>query len=255
MSLAHWRELLDMIRSFCGEATVGISLWGDPALHSRIAELCEAAIEAPGISLLIETSGVGWRAETLQRIAAAASSASASPAGAGAQAGGLTWIVSLDALEPAMYRQLRGEGFEEAHAAVRMLSELFPGRVYVQAVRMEENEEELDRFYRAWKSEEAGTIIQKYDYFCGALPQRKISDLSPVERIPCWHLKRDLVVRMDGAAELCREDLSGEYRLGNIFEEGIETVWERGRPYYLRHLEEELPPICRNCDEYYTFNF
>lgn len=242
LELERWRVLLEEIRDFCGEATVGISLWGEPALHSRIDELCRSAFEIEGIDLLIETSGVGWRAETLQKIAETSQ-------------GDINWIVSLDAVERESYSRLRGEGYEEAHAAVRMLYRLFPGRVYVQAVRMKENEEELDRFYRSWKGEEAPLIIQKYDHFCGLLPERKISDLSPIDRIPCWHLKRDLSVRLDGTVPLCREDLSGDYPLGNIFEEGLAAVWERGKPYYERHLEDNLPEICRRCDEYYTFNF
>jgi spiro-SPASM protein len=245
MAAERWRELLEQVSEFSGEATVGISLWGEPALHSQIDELCSIAFRTPGIDLAVETSGVGWKAETLQRIARSS----------GSEGGAITWIVSLDALERETYRRLRGEGFEEAHAAVRMLRQLFPGQVYVQAVRMQENEEELDRFYRSWKAEEVPLIIQKYDHFCGLLPERKISDLSPIERIPCWHLKRDLAVRLDGSVDLCREDLSGAYSLGNVFEEGIKAVWEKGTSYYLRHLEGSLPDICRRCDEYYTYNF
>jgi spiro-SPASM protein len=242
MDPERWRELIRGVSDFCGEATVAISLWGEPALHSRIDELCADVCAREGLHLLVETSGIGWRAETLGRIADACGER-------------ITWIVSLDAVEQETYRQLRGEGWEEARATVRMLQELFPGRVYVQAVRMRQNEEELDRFYRGWKAEETPLIIQKYDHFCGLLPERKISDLSPIERIPCWHLKRDLAVRLDGSVSLCREDLAGEYPLGNIFTDGISEVWERGRPYYLRHLQDDLPEICRRCDEYYTFNF
>ncbi|HKK64784.1 MAG TPA: SPASM domain-containing protein, partial [Clostridia bacterium] len=132
----------------------------------------------------------------------------------------------------------------------------FPDLVYVQAVRMRENEEQLDQFYRYWKQQEHVTpIVQKYDSFCGALPERKVTDLSPIKRFPCWHLKRDLSILIDGSVPMCREDLQHKHPLGNIFEEDIETIWARGNGYYRRHLEADYPELCRSCDEYYTYNF
>jgi spiro-SPASM protein len=97
--------------------------------------------------------------------------------------------------------------------------------------------------------------VQKYDHFCGYLPDRKVTDLSPLTRFACYHLRRDLTVLLDGTVRMCREDLLGDYHVGNVLEEGIETVWERMAPYYRGHLSGELPALCENCDEYYTYNF
>ena len=155
-----------------------------------------------------------------------------------------------------MYRQLRGEQWQEAMATVETLRRFFPGQVYVQAVRMKANEEQLDGFYRYWKQQpDVQPIVQKYDAFCGALPERKVTDLSPINRFPCWHLKRDLTVLIDGSVPMCREDLKQQHLLGNIFEEDIAEVWERGVDYYRKHIDEEYPDLCRSCDEYYTYNF
>ncbi len=192
---------------------------------------------------MVETSGVGWRADALRRIA-------------GFDDGRIDWIVSLDAAGSETYAKLRGPQWEEAQAAVSMMRELFSDtKVHVQAVRMELNEGELEQFYRSWKKEEVPLIIQKYDHFCGFLPERKFTDLSPLERFPCFHLKRDLTVLLDGEVRICREDLRGVYSLGNIFEDGMEEVWNRMSPYYGKHISGELPELCGKCDEYYTFNF
>jgi spiro-SPASM protein len=163
--------------------------------------------------------------------------------------------VSLDSEDPGLYESLRGERRDEALATVQTLLRLFPGRVYPQAVRMKENEEDLEGFYRHWKKEAGNVIIQKYDHFCGLLPDRRVTDLSPLKRFPCWHLKRDVSVLLDGRVPLCREDLEAENCLGNIFEESLEEIWRRGEPFYRRHLSTEYPPLCVQCDEYYTFNF
>lgn len=121
---------------------------------------------------------------------------------------------------------------------------------------MQSNEEQLDAFYRYWKQPaDVHPIVQKYDSFCGVLPERKVTDLSPIHRFPCWHLKRDLTVLIDGSVPMCREDIKQQHLLGNLFEEDIAEVWERGAEYYKQHITEEYPELCRSCDEYYTYNF
>ena len=43
--------------------------------------------------------------------------------------------------------------------------------------------------------------------------------------------------------------------LGNLFSEGLESIWSAGEEFYLRHLRQDYPEMCRKCDEYYTYNF
>ena len=202
-----------------------------------------AARRRPGIRLVVETSGVGWRPGQLASIAS--------------ETGGNTptWIVSLDAATPGAYAGLRGDGFAEATATAGELLALFPGSTHVQAVRMKDNEEDLESFYREWKQRTEHVIIQKYDAFAGALPDRRVADLSPLVRFPCWHLRRDVSVLLDGTVPLCREDLRAGAALGNAFTDELAAIWERGGRQYARHVQGELPDICGRCDEYYTFNF
>ncbi len=241
MDLKVFTGLLDQIQVFCGDATLSVSLWGEPAYHSAFADLAAAALEK-GFRLIVETSGIGWQEGVFSRIAKK-------------NLPGLDWIVSLDSRDPEEYRSLRGDGFEEAHRTVEMLQAFFPGRVYPQAVRMNENEEGLENFYRHWKNQGGKVIVQKYDSFCGFLPDRRVTDLSPLKRFPCWHLKRDVAVLMDGSVGLCREDLKGEHVLGNIAKQSLEEIWAAGDRYYRDHLQERYPELCKKCDEYYSFNF
>ncbi|MFW5710400.1 MAG: spiro-SPASM protein [Spirochaetota bacterium] len=260
MPLKRWKDLVEIVEAFCGDAVISVSLWGEPALHSQFVELAAEVLRHPSLSLVVETSGAGWSLSVLQELGrrfGRASTGTAAAADGDIPVGNrLTWIVSLDANDAEMYRQLRGEQWQEALATVETLRRIFPGQVYVQAVRMKSNEEQLDAFYRYWKQQsDVQPIVQKYDAFCGALPQRKVTDLSPINRFPCWHLKRDLTVLIDGSVPMCREDLKQQHLLGNIFEEDIAEVWERGVDYYRKHIDEEYPDLCRSCDEYYTYNF
>lgn len=242
MPVEKFASICESIHRFSEDAVVSLSLWGEPSFHSDIVSLVEKVAERKTLSLIIETTGIGWKAETLSEIRDKAPRA-------------IDWIVSLDADDPRLYRELRGEGQEEALQTAELLFTLFPNHVYLQAVRMQRNEENLETFYRKWKERTDTIIIQKYDHFAGFLPQRKVTDLSPIKRFPCRHNQRDMVIRMDGTVPLCREDVNNKYVLGNIFNDDIEQLWNRGESVFKEHIREQYNDLCVRCDEYYTFNF
>jgi spiro-SPASM protein len=242
MPVESFESLLDKIERFVGDAVIGVSLWGEPSLHPDILGLVSRTLSRPGLDLVIETSGIGWSPGAFEKVRSASSRAP-------------TWIVSLDASQQAAYSALRGEGFTEALRAGEALLALFPASAWVQAVRMKENEEDLEAFFKSWKSRTENLIIQKYDGFCGTLPDRTVADLSPVKRFPCWHLLRDMPVLLDGTVPLCREELKAERSLGNALHEELAVIWQRGAAVHRSHLGGSYPGLCARCDEYYTYNF
>lgn len=145
--------------------------------------------------------------------------------------------------------------FSEAIACIDTLSQRFPQDVWPQFIRMNENEEQLEVFYRFWKEKFSRVIIQKYDHFCGTQAQRRVADLSPLERNPCWHLKRDMSILIDGTVPLCREDLHASHLNGNAFSDDLADIWKGYHRVYEQHLACVYEGICGACDEYYTYNF
>ncbi|MDR1894916.1 MAG: spiro-SPASM protein [Spirochaetales bacterium] len=235
-------RLIDRVAAYSREGVINLGFRGEPSLHPRTAELADRVLRHPGLSLLIETSGLGWQAPALSQMAALDTRR-------------MDWIVLLDAPDEPSYRRIRGEGFAEAAGCAERLRELFPRRVWVQAVRLKDEEETLEAFYRRWSGLTKNVIIQKYDDYCGRLPSRKVVDLSPLKRFPCWSLKRDLPVLLDGTVLLCREELENPRILGNLLQEEPEVIWQRGEGIYREHLRGNYPGLCGNCDEYYTFNY
>ncbi|HVP17976.1 MAG TPA: spiro-SPASM protein, partial [Spirochaetia bacterium] len=242
MEPERFSHLAEKIAAFSGDAVIDISLWGEPSLHPRIFELISSVLGRQDLSLVIETSGVGWNPDVFARVR----DAFAKPP---------TWIVSLDASTEEMYRRLRGAGFAQAVKTAETLLAAFPRTTWVQAVRMKDNEDDLEIFYKTWRTKTENVIIQKYDSFSALLPDRKVADLSPVRRFPCWHLKRDMAILIDGTVPLCREDVRIEHRLGNAFEDDLAVIWDRGEEPYRQHVLAKYPRICVGCDEYYTYNF
>jgi len=267
LDVSDFSALLEKIEAFSGDAVIDLSLWGECSLHPQREALIEAVLAKPALSLILETSGCGWAGFNLEAIAEKAKAAQKRKNGLPA----LSWIVSLAPTDLPTSET-------EAVSFVKKLLALFPREagkeelVYVETVRTAGAEDAVEQFYRAWKTASATTvaattiaattvappaiIIQKYDYFCGFLPQRQAVDLSPVERRPCWHLMRDFPVLIDGTVPLCREDLSNLLeKTGNVFREDPEAIWKRGEALYLSHCGKNYAETCRRCDEYYTFNF
>ena len=240
MALDKFETLVDKLSRFCDDVTICLSAYGEPALHSQIIDLIDVACKREKIHLIVETSGKGWRDVTTTRFENYPE---------------LTWIVFLDAWSERVYRSVRGDGFEEAVKYAENLITRYPDSTYIQAVRMAENEEDLEHFYRNWEKKTDKIIIQKYDSYCGLLPNRCVTDLSPLKRIPCWHLKRDLSVNVDGTVPLCKEDLDRRYGLGNIFFDDLAEIWMKGDSYYRDHIDKRYLDMCKDCDEYYTYNF
>jgi spiro-SPASM protein len=251
MAVGDFTSLLDKIIAFAGDGVIDLSLWGELALHPEREALIGAVLERPELSLIVETAGLSWSVRDLENIARTAAEAAARKNGQAP----LSWIVSLDAFSPQRYEQVRGRGAAEAAECARLLAELFPSSVYVQAIRVKDAEDDIEQFYRYWKEKNLNVIIQKYDSFCGTLDDLGTADLSPLRRNPCWHIMRDFPVLIDGTIPLCREDIEGKFKLGNALHDDLEAVWKRGEARYLEHAEKNYTGPCAVCDEYYTYNF
>ena len=264
MSLSDFKKVISQVADFSENAVVSLSAFGEPLLNPEFIDIAGEVISKNDanhkISLLIETDGLLVSEELASKIASLASSKNAE----------VNWIVYVDSVEKSMYASIHGCGeqdFEKALLSVQILENHFEGHVYPQFMRMKTNENQLEAFYRFWKEKESPSkgelIIQKYNSVCGVLPDLKSADLSPVNRLPCWHLRRDMTVLCDGTVPFCFQ-LAFEQNAGNILSDGIEKVWGAFQKILESHLEclskEKNPEFpadnkCGICDESYTFNF
>ncbi len=270
MEAEKFEALLDKIILFSGDAVIDLSLWGELSLHPQKMKLIEAVLARKELALVIETSALGWKDEELEKTKSLCDELAKKGIVRKNPLPPLSWIVSLDAQTNERYAQLREHGFTEAQGTAKKLLSLFPNDCYVQSVRLKDEEQDTEIFYRYWKEnaplKEKNIIIQKYDDFCGELERRQASDISPVIRKPCRHIMRDMPVLIDGTVPLCREDLSVlkerqptalplKSVLGNVFADSLEDIWQNGQKYYIEQCKENYSGICKSCDEYYTYNF
>ena len=262
MSLEDFKTILNQITDFSENAVISLSAFGEPLLNPHFADIAREVLSKNNsehkISLLIETDGLLITEELASNLLESAQKNHTE----------LNWIVYLDAVDKSMYAKLHNcaeDDFEKALDSISLLEKYFENHVYPQFMRMKTNENQLEAFYRYWNEKESPSkgqlIIQKYNSFCGVLPDLKSADLSPVNRIPCWHLRRDFTILSDGTVPYCFQ-LSFKENAGNVLTDGIEKVWKRFGIILENHLScycsgktGQAADNCSICDEFYTFNF
>ncbi|HNF15000.1 MAG TPA: spiro-SPASM protein [Leptospiraceae bacterium] len=168
-------------------------------------------------------------------------------------------IVNLSTLQEPAYNDLyRSEtGFDEIKSRIIQLKNFLPnpGSLYVQMIKMKEVETETENFFNEWEKREMGIILQKYNRFAGRLAERRVSDLTPVDRDFCWHLARDLYINADCTVALCRQN--EKIIIGNLETDSVSEIWQKGEESFRFSLNgeyEKLMSPCTVCDEWYTFN-
>ncbi|MBQ0002536.1 MAG: spiro-SPASM protein [Treponema sp.] len=266
MEFEKYAELLKNINSVNPDCVVSLSLWGEPLLHKDFFKFVEEGFKYEGITVLIETTGFDFSkldvnnpesdfAKNMKSLSEKFHETKILKNGLSK----LIWIVSLDAMKGETYEKLHpGLKYENAVESVKYLNSLFDGAVYAQYLRLNENEDELESFFRTFKEKTSisggNFIIQKYDNFCKKLEDHKSADLSPVERFPCWHLRRDFNILSNGDVPLCKNK-SFDSPLGNVFTDSIESIWNKFDSELKKHIEKNYCNGCEVCDEFYTYNF
>ena len=247
MEIEKFRTLLQQIVDYSESAVISLSCFGEPTCNKYFYEFIQEILKYPELSVLIETDGISLSEEWVSKIEKSGQNR-------------IYWIVLLDSVNKEMYSKINGIDevcYTKAVNSIQMLEKYFPSNVYPQFTRTLENESQLEEFYRFWSNKDSPSkgelIIQKYDSFCGRLPALKSADLSPLERNPCWHLRRDMVILSDGSVPICKDRI--DLIVGNVFNENIETVWSKFRNYLEEHININYCAECKVCDEYYTFNF
>ncbi len=258
--------LIEQIAAFSENAVISLSAFGEPLFHPDFLKIVEKILSYQGLSVFFETDGLAVNQDFAEKLAQLEKSAA--PRTNGWQK--IMIAVILDAASEQTYQKLHKNSpagaFQTALNATALLQAAIPGSVYPQFVRMNENEAELEAFFRYWneKSNPSGgnLIIQKYDDFAGILPPCKPADLSPLDRDPCWHLRRDMTIFYNGDVPACHSCWNQNIT-GNVFNQTLEEIWHKTDDLLENHINKNYCcngqsgkcANCEKCDEWYTFNF
>lgn len=241
MAPVDFAKIIDAAKKFSTDPVISLTGMGDALSHPDFFSILDVALER-NLEIIIETSGVGLTREHSDRLLALK----------GAEK--LSLIFSIDAVKPELYASFRpGGDFEKILEEIEYLLLRRQKNTWVQIVKMNENFEHLVAYHNFFKKYTSNIIIQKYNRYRGKLPERRLNPMEPFEKIDCWHLKREVVVDVEGRVLVCKQDLGKEHVLGNLLRDSMETIYERGLPFLEKHIRGW--DFCSGCDEYYTYNF
>ena len=241
MDLALYTDILNILSEYSPKATLALGYAGEVAVHPDISSILSLASDTFN-TVYVETKGRDWNLseqwwneEWVKK---------------------LQWIVQIDSLEEQLYTQIHKERTNtKVFEFLQFLSKrTSKNNIYLQVTRMNINEEEIVSFYSFCKREDYQLVIQKYNNYCGVLEERKVVDISPHRRFACRHLERDMLIRINGDVQLCTQDVYGKNILGNIIDDGLISIQKKRELLFNEQIKENYKEICKNCDEYYTFN-
>ena len=252
LSLADIKLVTDFLANSLDDATVTLGGMGEPLQHDDILSICEKFLEAePLKQLIIETNG--FYLNKLERLIEHKSFAK------------VTIIINFNSLEnSSTIHGCPAENLAKVKANLSSWSnqlkkrdEKLLKRTYLQVLKVLENETEVDLLYDLADGLGFSFLLQKYNRYIDLMPERRVSDMTPLERYFCWHLRRDMFIRADGDVSFCKQDISNQAPRGNIRSQSLAEIWQKGEIFFKDNLQNKLAksPDCANCDEYFTFNF
>lgn len=153
-----------------------------------------------------------------------------------------------------------GGDFDQIYSNLLKLKNHFgeySDKLYLEILKINETEDFLDQYYDHFEKEKINIILQKQNVYLGESEDRRYYDLSPVDRIPCWHLQRDIFILSNGKIPFCKQDFNALNCSAEIGEKTIKKIWQERKEYFLDDYKGNRckNPDCSVCDEWYTFNF
>jgi len=247
MDIDSFKKIIEEMRSFNLPYTVCFGGSGEPMLNKNFYEILEYADKEDLIErIIIETNGLSADSNFITFLNNSSFK--------------ITTIFNINGYDPETYKTLHGKDhfdkvFNNISSCIEQKNML--DKIYIQIMKINETEKFLDKYYDFWDNYKIPIILQKQNTYLGRIKDRRYSDLSPLERVPCWHLQRDLYILSDSRVSFCKEDIDGDNSSCDLKKESLQNIWNKKREYFLNdyHKEFSVKPDCKLCDEWYTFNF
>ncbi|MES0489091.1 MAG: spiro-SPASM protein [Leptospirales bacterium] len=251
LSLENIDSLLTFVQTGMDDTSVGLGGQGEPLQHQEAVQIIEKFLDEEKIqTVVVETNGL-----YLEKIIELFQHPSVSK---------LRFVININSIKN--YPQIHGTVEENREKVFMNLEkiktilteqkpELLPN-MYIQMLKIVDNETEVDDIFELSQNLNFSFLLQKYNSFTGILKEKRVSDMTPLERTFCWHLQRDLYINSDGLVQFCKQS-SDENTRGNINTDNISDIWLSQKTDWVDNYNGKYAksPACESCDEYFTYNF
>jgi MoaA/NifB/PqqE/SkfB family radical SAM enzyme len=241
MDLDASRRLLDEIMA--AKPLIQPNMYGEPLLAPNLRERI-ADMKARGMAVAMNTNGLTLT-EDLAKFFVDQKVDSV--------------MFSIDAVTRPTLRKIRGiDKLEKIETAVFRLLKMrgeadFP-RVGVSFTIQDNNREEADAFVTRWVGV-VDVVRMGIIFLNGTFPDMK----TPAKRLPCPAIYHTLPVHNDGTVTVCCLDGFKSTNMGNVFKEGVKSVWQGEEFAKVRYYHEtgqwDKVPFCKPCNGWAQYEF
>lgn len=240
--------LTDLADTFPYPVTICLGGMGEPLLHPELNLILSDILNFPHLKELIIETGLYTNLDSFTNALR----------NIGENKKKLNLIVNLTTLNEAKYKEIykNKTNVNSILSSLTSITEILGNsNINVQVIKMKEVEEEIEGYFNYFEKLGINVILQKYNTYAGLMPEKRVSDLTPIKREFCWHLNRDFYINSDKTVNICRQDLNSH--IGDLSSDSIFAIWEKGMQLFSESLKgnhNHTGAPCLNCDEWYTFN-
>jgi spiro-SPASM protein len=251
LSLEDVRGIINFTNTGFSDTAVALGGLGEPLEHKSIDEILDFILSQKSVPMVIvETNG-----KYLEKIF---------PLFQHSGCEKLRVIININSIRN--YENLHGVSLSDRQTVFKNIDVLcaelektnpaLKKNIYVQTLKIVDNERELDEIFDFTDQKGISFLLQKYNSFIGMMPEKRVSDMTPLDRSFCWHLRRDIFVRAGGDVVFCKQDVRNNRIRGNIRTTPFTQILDSLKTDWENNYKKIYPgfPDCESCDEYYTFN-
>jgi radical SAM protein with 4Fe4S-binding SPASM domain len=125
--------------------------------------------------------------------------------------------------------------------------------VVPRLLKVRETIPEMEPFFDAWILQAGWAVIDGPTDRAGAVPFEAVVDMAPPKRKPCRRLWDRMMIRANGNAVACDQDIHDRQAIGHIESMNLEQMWTALNPLRTKHTAakwNEIDP-CKNCREWH----
>lgn len=245
------QKVVDFLESGFGDTGIALGGLGEPLENSEIVDIIKTFLNSEGVAaVLLETN-----AYYLDKIFSLVGVSGFDK---------LKLIVNLNSLKH--YGKMHGvdDSFKDVvidnllkwKEQIVQADEGLLNNIYIQMLKIKENESEIDEIYNFSNGNGFSFLLQKYNSYNNRMEEKRVSDMTPLDRFFCWHLRRDLYIRSNGDVVFCKQDVEGEVVRGNLDAMSLSEIWKSQERDWSSNYGKDYSGFskCAECDEYFTFN-
>lgn len=243
-TFVDFKNMFDKLCDFCGDFHLSIGSFYEPLINKDIFEILDYASKNKNVNIYLETNALLLDKDKAKKLIDLQNGRN-----------NIFAIIHLDAVDENIYNKIYENGDIKtilSNIDYYLIRE--PKNAYLQITKQKSNFDYLASYYKYFEKYKAEIIMQKYYTYRGIIEDNRVGDMLPLIKTGCWHLARDLFIDSYGDIYICRFDINKEKKISSIYEDDLENIWKLFEDYYENNVFDKLD-FCKNCDEWYLYNF